>query len=161
MRKLLAIVLLSAALGGCATAPQTFQFDRSREYAVPRSVVWDRLIRYFATTNTQIKTLEAASGVVYAERLITNDVPVAWSARGQVGDLADCGKDFMAVPASQVIQFNVYVREQAPSKSSATVTVTFVETYQELGGWGGPPPPRTCNSTGALERRILDALERD
>lgn len=161
MRKLLAVVSVVLPLSACATAPQTFQFERTREYAAAKPVVWDRLIRYFATTNTQIKTIEAASGVVYAERMITNDVPVVWSDRGKIGDLADCGKDFMAVPAAQTIAFNVYVRELAAARSAATVTVTFRETYQDMGSWGGAPPPRECNSTGSLEQRILAALERD
>lgn len=162
MRRI-AVCLAIVMLCGCVTAPQMFQVNNVRQYPVSKDVLWDRVIRYFATSNIQVKTVAKDSGVIYAERLITGSVPTEWSARGRIGDLADCGKDFMAIPAAQAMQFNVYVRELGAGLSSATVTVTYVESYQGMNtmyGYYEPPPAVNCNSTGVLEGKVLDFISR-
>lgn len=163
MAKIIALTM-TMFLVGCATAPQVFEVKNSRTYAVSKEVIWDRLIRYFATSNIQVKTVERDSGIIYAEKEINGNVPVEWSVRGRVGDgLADCGKDIMATPAAQSIQFNVYVRDLGAAASSATVTASFRESYQGMNtlyGYYSPPAPRACNSTGVLEGLILDQLDR-
>ena len=151
------VLAIVAAIGlfGCSTPAQLFEVNNTRSFAAPKEVVWDRLIRYFATNNIQIKTLEKASGVIYAEREMSG-AATSWWERGKVGDMADCGKDFGSIPESQTIQLNVYVRELGPAQSQATVTVTFKELYNQRVGFGGAP--KACNSTGVLETKVLDTL---
>lgn len=160
MKSAVSLLLFAMLLAGCATPAQVYEFKNARDYAVTKDVLWDRLMRYFATSNIQIKTLEKSSGVVYAEKMLADAPPVTWDERGKIGDMADCGKDMLTVPASHIVQFNVYVRDvPGSSRSSATITASFRETYQDMSYTTGPPPPRSCNSTGLLERRILDILE--
>lgn len=146
-------------VAGCVTSPQVFNVERSREYAQSKTVTWDRLIRWFATNNIQVKTIEKDSGIIYAEREVT-DASSSWWDRGRVANLADCGKDFWAVPQGQTIQMNVYVKDMG-ARSAATVNVTFREFYYPYSsGVGFGSPPQTCNSTGAIENRILDELSK-
>lgn len=154
--RLTLIGVSAIVIAGCATAPQTFDVKNKREYQASKDVVWERLIRYFATNNIQVKTLEKASGVVYAERELTA-ASTWYTDRGKVGDMADCGKTPFSVPLVQTIQLNVYVREESAGKSSATVTVTFREFYNQQASLGATSPV-TCNSTGVLETKILDVL---
>jgi hypothetical protein len=159
-KRLIAVAAFAVVLAGCVTPAQTFTFERSREYSASKDVVWERLMRYFATNSIQIKTLEKASGVVYAERQFSGNAPVEWSERGRIGDLADCGKDFMAIPEMHAMTLNVFVRDLPGGRSSATVNVLFHETYADASGWGDRPAPRQCNSTGEMERRVLDELNK-
>ena len=156
--RLLVAAALAVALSGCVTEAQVFEVKNTREFAASKDVIWSRLIKHFATNNIQIKTLEKASGVVYAEREFEG-ADVAWWNRGKIGDLADCGKEFGAVPAAHSLQLNVFVAERDAGKTAATVTVTYKEILDQRAGFGGPP--RSCNSTGKLEAKILDALAAD
>lgn len=153
--KRLVLAAVAASLAACTTPAQVFEVRNSREYQASKDQVWERLIRHFATNNIQIKTLEKASGVVYAEREFEG-ASTAWWDRGRIGDLADCGKDFVSVPLAHSLQLNVFVADLPNNRASATVTVTFREIYDQKVGFGGAP--KTCNSTGKLETKILDAL---
>lgn len=152
------LIIMALGLSACVTPAKEYQVRNERQFDASKEVIWNRLIRHFATNNIQIKTLEKASGVIYAERDV-GGAATAWWERGQIGDLADCGKDFMRIPLAHSILLNVLVAETSSKKTTATVTVTFKEIYDQRAGLGGPPA--TCNSTGRLEETILSSLAKD
>lgn len=116
--RLFVMILAISALPSCSTPAEVFKINSTREYNVSKDVLWERVIRQFATTNTQVKTIEKVSGIIFAERAMTSAEPTNWAQRGKIGEFADCGKEFMLVPYRQAVEFNIFVREMGPRASS-------------------------------------------
>lgn len=151
MNRTLAIAFAAAALTGCAIPPQNYMVNRVATVPVPKEVVWDRLVRFFALNSIQVKTIDKASGVIFAERQLA--AAATGVDRGLIGNYADCGAGFLDIPFMNMIQLNVYVREVGAG-SEATVTTTFRQVFKP----GSPNQSTECNSTGILESEILAAL---
>lgn len=152
--------ILCLSLTACVTDPAKFQFEKSRHFERPAGEVWGDLLAYLARSDFQVSTSERSSGVITAEKLISDDIDPAWSSRGRVEDLADCGKEFMETPGAQTVKLTVYISEKS-GIVSGTVTTKFVETYKgtnTLYGYYEPRQPKQCNSTGRLEMLLLDAM---
>lgn len=154
------LAVVAALLAGCATAPQSYQVERVREYQAPREVLWSRLVSYFAGNQFQVKTISERDGVIHGEqeRAFPQDASNSERRAGFIGGYADCGDVFTSMPEGQKIELNVVLLETAQARTRVTVNALFRETYYDLSGWGSEPPPRVCNSTGVLERQILDRI---
>ena len=68
-----AFVLFSVLLSGCATVPATYDFDSKKIYNNHKDFVWEGVMNFFAKNNIQIRTIEKASGLIYAETEYTRD----------------------------------------------------------------------------------------
>jgi hypothetical protein len=136
--------LLCASLGGCATPPQQHSFDKSQTYPSNFDATWMHLVQYFTSNNIQVKTIEKASGVLYAEKSFVD-----------YANFADCGKPGIALVLGTVATLNVFVvSQQGTSTSTVTVNTTFVQTRQfDTNIWTVP-----CVSTGELEQQIMHSL---
>ncbi|WP_287011309.1 hypothetical protein [Brevundimonas sp.] len=142
---LAALALLGVA--GCATAPATYDVKNSEVIPASQDVVWERIVGFFATNNLSIKTIEKASGIIAAERIVGSP-----AVGGKILGWADCGANALATARSQSIDLNVFVRPQAAG-TSVTVNTHFTEgRYNALTE---APETVSCNSTGALESAIL------
>lgn len=164
MRMMWAIATAAITLSGCATVPaQRFEVQSSRYYSKPYDDAWAALVRHFAVNQIGIRTIEKDSGLIVADSEVNSGSPGAATsdrtlAQGRIQDLADCGKDPTTLPYGYVIRLNVLAR---PELGGTLVTVNA--QYRLLAASPnlfGPPTllQRTCNSTGVLERAILDAV---
>lgn len=152
MKKIaIAAALTCAALtmSACATAPTVYNVQNSRTVGASKDVVWERVVEFFAMNNLSIKTIEKDSGIIGAERMIA-----APSRNGMIGSWASCGSELLMTPVGQTADLNVFVRPVA-----AGVTVSVNTRFSESRSFDGPPVSVQCNSTGELERMILDAAE--
>lgn len=146
------IVVVLCTLAACETVPLSYDVESTRQIREPKSVVWPRLVEFFASNNISIKTIEMASGIIAAERQITDPEPGS-----NIFGWADCGVSPLATPQVQTIDLNVFLRE-TPEGSLVTVNTRFQE-YRAIAQSDGRTV--SCNSTGRLERLILDAAGRD
>ncbi len=147
--RLFVAIAAAAALSGCATAPLVHEVEKTRTIPASKDVVWERAVGFFATNNLSIETIEKDSGIIAAERTVNRP-----AAGTYMGGWADCGASFLEIPVAQLVDLNVFVRPVGEA-TSATVNARFTEVRQ-MGS--SPTTTATCNSTGALERMILDAL---
>jgi hypothetical protein len=93
-----------------------------------------------------VKTIEKASGVVYAERLLLDiDYKTA----------ADCGSPGIMAIDTTTVGFNVFV---VPDGQKTKVTVNT--TYTQIRRFADNVTTVRCASTGGLERQILDEVAR-
>lgn len=129
---------------GCATPPQQRPIQNSETYNTDFDVTWAHLMQFFTMNNIQVKTIEKASGVVYAERVLLDvDYKLA----------ADCGSPGLFAIQSTTVGLNVFVVPDA-QRTKVTVNTTFTQV-RALGQNVVTVP---CVSTGDLEKQILQSL---
>ena len=146
MYRSFAFVLASVLLTSCASVPTTYDFDSKRTYSNHKDFVWEAVMNFFAKNNIQIRTIEKASGLIYAETEYTRD---------GVKNLADCGSYILEVAGPASAQFNVFVTAEPEGKPT---TVTVTTKFRQLWTFGGNENVRPCNSKGRLEREIFDNI---
>jgi len=151
MKSAMAIVLFAAFLG-CLTPKERFS-QREIEVTAPFDQVWSMVIEFLAEENMPIKVIEKASG------LVTTD-PMDISTDISRSELAECGaigtspfwdrerkrvvfSIFVAPGSSSIIRIRVHTRAEILAKSSF------------FGSWAWHP----CESTGHIEKKLLDTLE--
>ncbi len=134
--------LSCAALPGCATAPAEHMVVNSRLYDASFDTIWGHLIQFFTAHNIQVKTIEKASGVIYAERLFV-----------EPDRSVDCGKAGIFAIKDTSGSFNVFV---VPENGKTKVTVNV--TYSQTRAFGEDRTTIKCASTGILENDLLNAL---
>lgn len=158
MIRVTALCIAAMILAGCVTDPTVYAVERSRQYPDDKSVIWGRMLRYLETNRIAVMAIEKESGVITAHREF-HGAETSWGDRGHLSNVADCGKDFMAIPEGHTLKISALVIDDGARRSTASVIVTILENHIDASGWGAnPPPPRECNSTGVLERDILNSL---
>lgn len=149
-RSIFLLAALGAALASCATAPEVYDFPKSRVVPDGKDAVWERVVEFFAANNLSIKTIEKDSGIVAAERMITSP-----RGDGTVAAWASCGAAPLEVPVRQAVDLNVFVKPQGAG-TQVTVNTRITEMRQFAND---PLVTVTCNSNGTLERMVLDAAQ--
>jgi hypothetical protein len=145
MRKNLAFVLAAAALvSGCATMPERYDVENARSYNQSYDEVWEKIINFFSSHHIQVKNIAKDSGVIYAE---TTSFDYKF---------ADCGTGGLMVPFARSALINVFV-SRAVEQPKVTVNTEFKETRR----FGDATKIVTCNSKGAFEKAVLDAIKED
>ncbi len=140
--KLALMVLVGGVLTSCATPPKPTQFEKSRTYALTKDQVWSNLLGYFTSNSIQIKTIEKASGVIYAERAVADPT------------MADCGSAPLSMEFGRPATLNVFVKPVDSGHTQVTVNASFeVVRNFENTTWKDQ-----CLSTGVLERQILSSI---
>ncbi|GLQ20395.1 hypothetical protein ACFFUB_02385 [Algimonas porphyrae] len=147
-----ALMLAAAALvvAGCATTPQTYNFDNSRSVDATFDRTWESVISYFAENNIPIATLEKDSGIIVAKN--ERYTP------GAMKTFADCASAFMMTNDVGQIDVNVFVRPVDDNTTSVQVNTSY--SMRQSGAYGSSAV-ETCNSNGTLEEALLDRIERD
>ena len=143
------LALVGLGLASCATAPQVYQVENRVTLNTSKEVAWTRLVEFFASNNLSIKTIEKASGIIAAERMMASPM-----RGGKIGTWADCGSELLMTPVSQTVDLNVFVREVTADQVQVTVNTRF----QEVRQFDATTQRVDCNSTGALEAAILSAI---
>lgn len=164
MRKAFIATVMAAAVAGCASVPaQRFDVEAARTYAKSYDDTWSALVAYFAGNQIGIRTIEKDSGLIVADSEVNIGTPGVYTSdrslmQGRILDLADCGTDPTNIPYGYVIRLNVLARSQ-PDGTRVTVNTQF-RMLVATPSFVGPPTlsQRACNSTGKLEKAILDAV---
>lgn len=138
--------LLFVLLTGCATIPTTYDFDSKKTFTSHKDHVWEAVMNFFSKNNIQIKTIEKASGLIYAETEYTSE---------GIKNLADCRSGFLEIAGPASAQFNIFVAS-APEGKPTTVTVTT--KFNQVWKSSGDVIVRDCNSKGRLEKQIFDDI---
>ena len=147
-----AIVALMAfaLLAGCATPPEQHVFENSRTYKQSFDQTWNKLTKYFADNNIQVRTERKATGVIYAQK-----------DHMDLKGVADCGKPgvgtYLDTTLHPVVNtwatLDVSVAAQGPQTK-----VTLNTKFQQEQSGDNQVSTTDCTSTGALEQQILGAL---
>jgi len=141
LRKLRTSVFLILWLAGCGTAPVHYTVINSQTYLRSYDEIWDDLVRFFATSNIQIKNIAKDSGVIYAETTRYDD------------DFADCGTPGLSKVMGRALNLNVFV-SRTGNAPKVHVNTKFLETRQfDRSVW-----TVECSSRGVIEREILNSL---
>ena len=149
---------VAIALVGCATEPLPHSVENARSFPMSKDQVWDNLIAYFSSNSIQIKTIEKASGVIYAERGV--DRPASYREIRHP-DYADCGTPPITdIPVGHTVDLNVFVRSTGSSSVAVTVNARIKEVRRvpSAGGFSTTLETRDCVSTGKIEEAILTAI---
>ena len=142
MKKLLLIAIAALTFTGCATTQaQNYQFDKSRTYNSSFDDVWDNLVQWHADKNISISNIDKDSGLIVAE------------SSGFSDELASCSSSPLVVQLAKKAKLNTLVQQKDNVK--VTVNTQFLQRVSLLDEVQTVP----CNSTGVLEKTILDALE--
>ncbi len=142
-----ALALMALAIASCVSPPDTYVVANQRIYQRPYDDVWQDLVGFFIDGRLQIKTAEKASGIIYAEYL-----------RYRGDEYADCGDIGLTediVGGSAALNVFVVPPRQGITGTRLTVNTTFMQRREDSGH------TRTvdCNSTGLLEKNLLDYLD--
>ncbi len=140
LKKLLPLIL-AIGLVGCATPAKTYKFDKTRTYNQSFDQVWTKLVKYYAMNNIEIKNLDKASGIIVAEQASFSP------------SLASCPSSFALIPLRNNVKLNVFIEHSHPVK--VTVNTKFTQVAKDLTE---QLHSVQCNSTGAIETEILNAL---
>ena len=106
--------------------------------------VWSAVIQFFATNSIAIKTIEKASGIIYAEPQI---FPMSW---------VDCGKPYLLeIFKEPESSFNVLVKNE-DGEIFVQITANFQTQVFVSGRF---QEYRSCYSTGIFENLLLEYIE--
>lgn len=141
MKKFITLPAILFLLAACATAPQQTAFANSRFYDMPFDEAWEGVISFFTANGIQIRTIEKASGLIYAEQALSDPA------------FADCGSGGLAIDIENLTSFNIFVREDG-GRTSVTVNADF----KIIREFDRRRITVQCLSTGTLERLILDSI---
>jgi hypothetical protein len=134
---LLFVMLL---LSGCATAPMEHNVDNTKLVNKPFDKTWQELVRVFASNHIQIKNIAKDSGLISAESTSFNE------------SQADCGSHGLYIPVRHSVSLNVFVASLSQSQTSVTVNAASDVAVQ----FQQQTVIKKCNSTGIIEKLILD-----
>ncbi len=143
MKKLLTIFMILFFFA-CGAPAKKHDIVNYGNFGSDFDAVWSAVIKFFATNNIPIKTIEKDSGIIYAEPQI---FPEEW---------IDCGKPYMLEVFGETEgSFNVFVNEDE-NDVSVQITTAF-----SVSVWIGNDfkENRICYSTGAFEKSLLDYVE--
>jgi hypothetical protein len=108
---------LTLMLASCATAPATYNYEKSKSYSRTYDQIWEDLVGFLANRNIQIKNIAKDSGVIYAETSRFDE------------ELADCGHPGLASVVSRTVNLNVFVL-RCEREPKVNVNTKFIETRQ-------------------------------
>jgi hypothetical protein len=135
---------LTLMLASCATAPGTYNYEKSKSYSRTYDQIWEDLVGFFSNRNIQIKNIAKDSGVIYAETSKFDE------------ELADCGDTGLASVVSRTVNLNVFVM-RSEREPKVNVNTKFTETRRSAFDrsiiW-----TVECNSKGVIERAILESV---
>ena len=141
LAKCAAVLVATATLVACATAPANYSVNKSRSYDKGYDQVWEDLVSFFASNNIPIKNIAKDSGVIYAESTRFDD------------SYADCGKPGIMAVVGRKANFNVFV-----NRSGAKPAVSVNTDFTEFRRFDTAQTTVQCNSKGIIEARLLDSV---
>jgi hypothetical protein len=152
---------LAAVLSSCTASyqpPKLYSVETERTYAIPFDSVWQDAVDWFATHNTPIKTMDKGSG------LIASDYGLAVASYQSYCDCGSGGTGLVSKRIeSPVGNVNLLIKRIDEAHTRIKVSTFFkaiLVTTQEARGEVMASETVNCNTTGKLEKEILDGIQR-
>jgi hypothetical protein len=140
----------------CQPQPKVYDVERARTYAADKAVLWEGVLRFLQVNDIAVVSADPATGVIHAERTEYQDAGWAYCERARIIDRSsDSRRPRRARPISRDLALEVAVRDSA---GGAEVEPIARFTEQQHNRWRNMPFTQPCQSTGVLERALLDAL---
>jgi hypothetical protein len=157
-----AIISTLFILSSCVSfkPPQTYQYENARAFSAPLDKVWSAMIATLSEKNVPIKNLEKSSGLLTTDRWISPDWVNGTSIDADCGVMTPPGLGSFRVRL--YVTFNVFVRAIDSAHATAQVNAVYGGIFDQVDAFGGiheGQAVKECNSKGALEKRILDAIQ--
>lgn len=145
----IAVLMPLALLASCATSPEQHAFENSKTYKQSQDQTWNRLKKYLAANNFQVRT-ELKPSVIYAQK-----------DHLDLNGIADCGKPGVGEYIDTTLHpvTNTWATlDVAMTAQGDRTKVTINTKFQQEQGGGSEVSTTDCTSTGALEQQLLSAL---
>lgn len=153
--RLTPLLVLAALLGGCQTAPPTFEVPRGQSYAEDKEAVWQRARAVLAAQGLEVRREDFAAGRIEARREGFSDRGWARCERARVVDRGDSRGIDWARPRDRDLALIVDLEERG-GETEVTLEASFTET--QIDPFRNLPLTQRCRSTGELERSLLAGL---
>lgn len=140
------IGILAAALAGCVTPATLYEFENSNSFSHGGDVVWPAIIEVFAENHINIQTLERDSGIVGGEYRVAAD---------EQATMYSCARSAFLAPVIDTLRYNVFMRE-GPNGTTVSINLQVERQYRD--SLNGGTQTAVCNSTGDIERTLLDRI---
>lgn len=145
----------------CATyqPPKTYDFEKERVISKPFDETWGEIIEWFASYGSPIKNMDKNSGFIATEF----NLSVSNSE-----DYFDCGQAGANISTFQKFEnpignFNILVKKIDDARTKIVVNTFFsvtVNYYQHINMKFEKSEKINCNSTGVLEKELLDYISK-
>jgi hypothetical protein len=152
-----AVLVFSSCIGSYQ-APKTYDVQKERTYAQPYDSIWQHAVDWFALHNTPIKTMDKSSG------LIASDYNLKI---GTYQSYCDCGVGGSGLVSKRIDSplgnLNLLVKRVDESHTTVTISTFFKAVLLTVNNYSGEIKESQaidCNSTGQLEKEILDSFEK-
>lgn len=149
--KILIILVSVLFIFGCGTPPKVYKVDKARTINKTYDNTWAKIVRWFSENNSPIKNMDKSSGFISSEYNLRVDGGTTY---------ADCGSPEFAIRHGDTKgNFSIILEKAGDSVTKVTTNIFFkVERYNiNTGGFVGQSD---CNSTGVLEKELLDYISR-
>ena len=150
-RQLLPVAVVTLGMWGCASAPRSYEFDRSFTAGASFDDTWAAVVDAVSASDRPPSSAEKASGLITTD---WHDVQVIDRDR-----LIDCGGSGIGMHTDPQLRLNVTVREEGEGATRVTVNVSARTTFS-LGLDEATRSTRQCNSRGVVEEQIRGAVLR-
>lgn len=161
MKVYLKVFLLYLFLFGCKNyvPPKEYEVEKERIINKSYEAVWQDIISFMGSANIPIKNIDKNSGFIATE----------FDLGASFREVMDCGEPGSAPGYKQVFEnpignFNIVVQKISENSTKVTVNVFYksdlvLYEYNQYSGYYPIKRQRIeCNSTGTLERRLLNYL---
>jgi hypothetical protein len=156
-KALLPLAAVAVVLSGCATLPTGAPATAlSRTYSDSRSSIWQRILLASASRSMFVRQADPVNGLIVVDREFAPS-PQSKLSEDMISNWAWCGSGgVFALAVNQRIEINYMVRAERDGRT----TVTLNSRFRELRADDPRKPPQwvECNSTGVLERDIIQSL---
>jgi hypothetical protein len=134
-------------ISGCASVPwitppsNDYTVVNSKSYQKSYDEVWAEALGFLSENKAMIKSADKSNGLITAELSAFED------------NIADCGSDASMTVTGRSANINILIM-RSNEEVRVTVNNEFLESRQMMQAFTTTP----CNSKGALENSILDAI---
>lgn len=151
------VLLVGMLLVGCSAykPPRQYDFEKERVINKPFDDVWGKVIEWFATRGTPIKTIDKSSG------LLSTDYNLSFDANAS--SYTDCGEGGQAALYTQKLEnvngnFNVLIKKVDETSTKITVNTFFSADGNVYNAYNNivSTSKKNCNSTGVLEKKLIE-----
>ncbi len=160
--KRLFIALIMLASCSVYTPPKEQAIHKTDTFNQSLDDLWEKAIKYFASKNYPIKSIDKNSGVIYSEFDILSNQVKSTNNNEEPSDLCKCGKPgevlYYSYPTCTI---NLYMKKISYTQTQVTINALFKCRWTKINDAADHVMqlPTTGYSTGKLEQDIFEHLK--
>lgn len=157
---LIPVAVAAVLLSGCATLPgRQAAMPETRTYPDSQALIWQRILATSARKSMSIRQADMASGVISTDHEFSTEGSVEL-LQNSISNWAWCGSGgLLGHTLSQRVELDYNVRKDKDGDTVVTLNGRFREL--RIDAPRRPPQWVECQSTGTLERQMLEAIYYD